>query len=39
MRDRISRENAKVTAGAVAAIVIVGLMAVVALAFLWTPPP
>jgi hypothetical protein len=34
-----SRENAKITAGAVAAIVIVGLMVVVAMAFLWTPPP
>jgi len=39
MRDRISRENAKVTAGAVAAIVIVGFLVVIALAFLWTPPP
>jgi hypothetical protein len=34
-----SKERAKITAGAVAAIVIVGLLFVIALAFLWTPPP
>lgn len=34
-----SNDRAKITAGAVAAVVIVGLMFVVALAFLWMPPP
>jgi hypothetical protein len=33
------KERAKITAGAVAAVVIVGLLLVIALAFLWTPPP
>jgi hypothetical protein len=39
MRDHTSNDKAKITAGAVAAIVMVGLMFVIALAFLWTPPP
>ena len=38
-RTYTSRERAKITAGAVAAVVIVGLLSVIALAFLWTPPP
>jgi hypothetical protein len=37
-RAYTSKEQAKITAGAVAAIVIVGLLVVIALAFLWTPP-
>jgi hypothetical protein len=39
MREFTKSEKAKVTAGAVSAVVIVGLFAVIALAFLWTPPP
>jgi hypothetical protein len=38
MRDHTSHDRAKITAGAVAALVIVGLMFVIAMAFLWTPP-
>jgi hypothetical protein len=33
-----NKEKAKITAGAVSAIIIIGLMAVIALAFLWMPP-
>jgi hypothetical protein len=32
-------ETAKIAAGAVTAVIIVGLLAVIALAILWTPPP
>jgi hypothetical protein len=39
MQDYTNREKARITAGAITAIVIVGLMAVIALAFLWMPPP
>jgi hypothetical protein len=38
-RPYTSKEQAKITVGAVAAVVIVGLLFVIALAFLWTPPP
>lgn len=38
-RAYTSKEQAKITAGAVTAVVIVGLLFVTALAFLWTPPP
>jgi hypothetical protein len=38
MRDHTTKEKAKITAGAISAVAIVGLLAVVALAFLWTPP-
>jgi hypothetical protein len=34
----VKHEKAKITAGAATAVIIVGLLAVVALAFLWTPP-
>jgi hypothetical protein len=34
----VKNEKAKITAGAVTAVAIVGLLAVIALAFLWTPP-
>jgi hypothetical protein len=34
----VKNEKAKITAGAVAAVVTVGLLAVIAMAFLWTPP-
>jgi hypothetical protein len=39
VRDYTTNEKLKITAGAISAVVIVGLLAVVALAFLWTPPP
>jgi hypothetical protein len=39
VQDYTKKEKAKITAGAISAVVIVGLLAVVALAFLWTPPP
>jgi hypothetical protein len=39
MRDYTTKEKAKITAGAISAVVIVGLLAMIALAFLWTPPP
>jgi hypothetical protein len=35
----VKNEKAKITAGAITAVLIVGLLAVIALAFLWTPPP
>jgi hypothetical protein len=35
----VKNEKAKITAGAVTAVVIVGLLAVIALAFLWTTTP
>ena len=35
----VKNEKAKITAGAVTAVVIVALLAVIGLAFLWTPPP
>jgi hypothetical protein len=34
-----TNEKAKITAGAVTAVAIVGLLAVIALAFLMVPPP
>jgi hypothetical protein len=34
----VKNEIAKITAGAISVVVIVGLLAVIALAFLWTPP-
>jgi hypothetical protein len=34
----VKNEKAKITAGAIAAVAIVGLLAVVAMTFLWTPP-
>jgi hypothetical protein len=39
MRDYTTKEKAKITAGAISAVVIVGLLAMIALVFLWTPPP
>ncbi len=39
MRDYTTKDKAKITAGAISAVVIVGLLAVIALGFLWTPPP
>jgi hypothetical protein len=33
-----AKEKAKITAGAIAAVVTVALLAVIALAFLWMPP-
>jgi hypothetical protein len=38
MLDYTKKERAKITAGAVSALVIVGLLGVIALAFLWTAP-
>ena len=38
MYDYTNKEKARITAGAVTAIVIVGLMVVIALALLWTFP-
>ncbi len=38
MRNTTFNDRAKITAGAVAALVIVGLIFVMAMAFLWTPP-
>ena len=35
----VRNENAKITAGAISAVANVVLLAVIALAFLWTPPP
>jgi hypothetical protein len=32
-------EKAKITAGAISAVVIVALLAMIGLAFLWMPPP
>ena len=39
MRDYTKKEKAKITAGAISAVVIVGMLAVIALAFLMVPPP
>jgi len=39
MRKYLSSEKAKINAGAVAAVGIVAFLAVIALGFLWTPPP
>jgi hypothetical protein len=39
MRDYTNKEKAKITAGAISAILIVALLAVIALGFLWMPPP
>jgi hypothetical protein len=39
MRDYTTKEKLKITVGAISAVVTVGLLAVIALAFLWTPPP
>jgi hypothetical protein len=39
MRPYSTKEKFKITAGAIAAIVIVGMMVVVALAIVWMPPP
>jgi hypothetical protein len=38
MRAYTRREKAKITAGAIAAVVTVVFLAVIALAFLWMPP-
>jgi hypothetical protein len=38
MRDDGFEDSAKVMAGAITAIVIVGLAIVIAMAFLWLPP-
>jgi hypothetical protein len=38
MRPYSTQEKFKITAGAIAAIVIVGMMVVVALAIVWMPP-
>ncbi|MET3843831.1 hypothetical protein ABIE49_005909 [Bradyrhizobium sp. OAE829] len=35
----VKHEKAKITAGAITAVVIVGLVAVIALGFLMVPPP
>jgi len=35
----VQNEKAKITAGAISAVVLVAFLAIVALAFLWTPPP
>jgi hypothetical protein len=37
MRGHITKEKLKITAGAISAVVIVGWLAVFALALLWTP--
>jgi hypothetical protein len=34
----VKNEKAKITAGAISAVVIVALLAVIGLAFLWVPP-
>jgi hypothetical protein len=34
-----TNENVKITVGAICAVVTVGLLAAIALAFLWVPPP
>jgi hypothetical protein len=39
MQDYTKKEKVRITAGAISAVVIVGFLAVVALAFLWIPPP
>ena len=39
MREYTTKEKCKITAGAICAVVTVGLLAAIALAFLWTPPP
>jgi hypothetical protein len=39
MRAYKKKEKAKITAGAISAIVAVALLAAIALAFLWMPPP
>lgn len=39
MRDYTKKEKAKITAGAISAVVIVGMLAVIALGFLMVPPP
>jgi hypothetical protein len=38
MRAYTKKEKAKITAGAIAAVVTVAFLAVIALAFLWMPP-
>jgi hypothetical protein len=38
MRPYTPKEKARIIAGTVTAVIIVGMMAVVALAFLWIPP-
>jgi hypothetical protein len=39
MREYTKKEKTKITAGAISAVVIVWFLAVVAMAFLWSPPP
>ena len=39
MRDYTKQEKAKIIAGVICAVVTVGLLAAVALGFLWMPPP
>lgn len=39
MRDYTTKEKVKITVGAISAVVTVGLLAAIALGFLWMPPP
>jgi hypothetical protein len=39
MHEYTTKEKARIVAGAVTAVVIVGLLSVIALGFLWVPPP
>jgi fatty acid desaturase len=39
MNYQTNSESAKTAAAAATALIIVGLLAMIALAFLWTPPP
>ncbi len=39
MNYQTNGESAKIAAGAAAAFIFVGLLAMIALAFLWMPPP
>ncbi len=39
MHDYTTNENLKLIAGMVSALVTVGLIAAIAMAFLWMPPP
>jgi hypothetical protein len=39
MNCQTNSESAKIAAAAAAAFIFVGLLAVIALAILWTPPP
>ena len=39
MRDYTTKEKVKITTGAISAVITVGLLAAIALALLWSPPP